>query len=299
MAGDRGDVDDRALAAGERRRERARQGERREEIELEHRVPIGDVAVEAAEPLAERRLGRDAGIVDERVERAVADEPRRLLGEALDLGRIAKVGRDVVRPVGIALAFGRHVLARGGDDVPAGGAEALHRRMADAAACAGEEQGFARGSGHGGSLREETLDRPACALAAIGRGARAAGAGAPPRIRSASARCGSRTSSAAAARRVRRSGAIPRRIAARARPGWRAGAIAPRPRRRSGFRARATRNRHRPRHRPPVAPPLRCAIAASALSSESTTPRADWPKAPRPCGFRRWYRTRNRANRRL
>ena len=64
--------------------------------------------------------------------------------EALDLGGIGEIGGDVVRPVGIALAFGRHVLARGGDDAPAGLAEAAHRGVADAAAGAGEEEGLAR-----------------------------------------------------------------------------------------------------------------------------------------------------------
>ena len=76
------------------------------------------------------------------MERAVADQLRRLGDEALDPSGIGEVRREMMRPVGIALALGRHVLARGGDDAPAGLAEAPHRGMADAAARAGEEQGL-------------------------------------------------------------------------------------------------------------------------------------------------------------
>src|SRR5579872_3597637 len=57
----------------------------------------------------------------------------------------------MVRPVGIALAFRGDVLARRGDDAPARLAEPAHRRMADAAARAGQQEGLAR-LRHGRSL---------------------------------------------------------------------------------------------------------------------------------------------------
>ena len=71
-AGDRGDVDDRALGGLELVEQAARQHDRREEIHLEDVVPIVARGVDRAEPLAAVGFRRDRGIVDQRVQFAVA-----------------------------------------------------------------------------------------------------------------------------------------------------------------------------------------------------------------------------------
>src|SRR6516162_4036615 len=142
MAGDRGDVDDRSLALRQSRGKGASQGQRHEEVQLKHSLPIFEVAVENAEPFLGRSLWRDAGIVDERMQRAVEKLPR-LGNEVLEVVRIGKIGGDMVGPVRVALAFGRHVVARTGDDPPAGIAETLDRGVPDPAAGAGQQQNLA------------------------------------------------------------------------------------------------------------------------------------------------------------
>ena len=62
--------------------------------------------------------------------------------EAIEIGGLAEIGGDVVGPVRVAPAFRRHPLARAGDDPPPGVAEALDRRVPDAAAGAGQQQDF-------------------------------------------------------------------------------------------------------------------------------------------------------------
>src|SRR6185312_16418489 len=110
---------------------------------LEDVVPAADVAVEAAHALLVGRLRRHAGIVDEGMQRLAVEQRLRLGDEGIDALGVAEIGGDVVRPVGIALAFRRHRLARAGDDLPAGLAEMPHGGMADAAAGAGEDETLA------------------------------------------------------------------------------------------------------------------------------------------------------------
>src|ERR1700730_989785 len=108
-------------------------------FQLKSPVPFFDVAVEAAEPFLGRSLGRHAGVVDERVQRAV-EKLSGLGDEVIEIGGIGEGGGDVMGPVRGALAFGRHRVPRAGDDPRAGVAEALDRGVADAAAGAGQQQ---------------------------------------------------------------------------------------------------------------------------------------------------------------
>jgi hypothetical protein len=124
--------------------EAARQDQRREEVELEHLAPGIDIAVQAAEPFLERGLRADRGIVHQGVDRLVAEHLQRFLDEMLGVGGLREIGGDVMGPVGIGLALFRNGFARAGHDAPAFGAEALHGRMADAAAGTGQDHGLAR-----------------------------------------------------------------------------------------------------------------------------------------------------------
>ncbi len=56
MPGDRGDVDDRSLAARQCRRKRTRQGQWHKEVQVKHPVPIFEVAVERTEAFPGRRF---------------------------------------------------------------------------------------------------------------------------------------------------------------------------------------------------------------------------------------------------
>ena len=69
-AGDRGDVDHRALGLLQLLDQAARQHDRGEEIDLEDVLPVLQRRLDGAEPRPARALGRDAGIVDERVQPA-------------------------------------------------------------------------------------------------------------------------------------------------------------------------------------------------------------------------------------
>src|SRR5690606_17402034 len=93
-------------------------------------------------------LRRDAGIVDERIELAVAELRAHLLdagGERVDV-------REVDLYVTFLPAFPRAVfgegMARNGQHPPARGAETLHCRVADPAARAGQKQGLATFARH-------------------------------------------------------------------------------------------------------------------------------------------------------
>src|SRR6266498_4123796 len=97
-------------------------------------------------------LGRDGGIVDQRMQLTV-------LEPALDLGdgdrgavRIRQIDLDVILGTGFPGAFLREWVARAGDDPPAGAGESLHRRVADAAARAGQQQGAAGCVRHAGLI---------------------------------------------------------------------------------------------------------------------------------------------------
>ena len=71
----------------------------------------------------------------------------RCLISAIAASRVRRVGEidlDVILRPHLPRAVLREGVARAGDHAPAGGREALHRRMADAAARAGEQQRAAR-----------------------------------------------------------------------------------------------------------------------------------------------------------
>ena len=129
---------------------------------------------------------------------------------------------------------------------------------------------------------------------------RAGGSARRTRTRSARARRGSPTSAAAAARRLAGEAlfhlgeALLELLARRQRL-----ATAATPRRRSGWRAAARRNRRRlrPRHRLDAALDLDLHAVAHPASSGTAAPHADWPRAGGPCGCRSWCRRRSRARR--
>src|SRR5207302_8259236 len=106
------------------------------------------------------RLGRDRRVVDEGME-LTALEP------VLDLGdrrkrvvRIGEIDLDMIFRPRFPRAFLRERMPRAGDHPPAGAGKPLDRRMTDAAAGAGQQQGAARMVGwrgrHARSGSEET-----------------------------------------------------------------------------------------------------------------------------------------------
>ena len=120
-------------------------------------MPIFKVPIEATEPLLARGLWRDSGIVHERMQRAF----ERILGlvdKMVEVGGVAEIGGDVVGPVWVALAFGRHGVTRAGDDPPSGVAEAFDRGVPDPAARAGQQQDLARAA-HRAATRRGKLAR--------------------------------------------------------------------------------------------------------------------------------------------
>ncbi len=140
-AGDRGHVDDAALRQRQLVDEAARQRHRREEIHVEDLPPQVERRVHRAEPAAVLALGRDGGVVHQRIEPAAGEARADLLDAAADIDRIGEVELHVVLAAARPRAERAEGLARDGDDPPAAGAEFLDRRMADAAACAGQNQG--------------------------------------------------------------------------------------------------------------------------------------------------------------
>src|SRR5215469_12583046 len=91
------------------------------------------------------------------MQRAI-EKPFRLGDKALKVDRLGEVGGDVVSPVRVALAFGRHGVARASDDPPAGIAKAFDRGMPDPAAGTGQQQDLARPA-HRAATRRGKLAR--------------------------------------------------------------------------------------------------------------------------------------------
>ena len=153
MAGDRGDVDDRTFAALQPLGQRAREEHGREEVDREDLLPEREIAVQAAEPLAVLALGREAGVVDQRVQRALAEQLEQAVDRELELLDLGQIGGDVGVAVA-ARAFRRHRVARAGHDAPALMDEVHRRGVADAAAGAGDEHGLVGASvlGAGGMV---------------------------------------------------------------------------------------------------------------------------------------------------
>ena len=154
-ARDRGDVHDRAVRFAELIHQAACQHDRREEIHLKNVAPHLARGVDRVEPLAAFGLGRDRGVVDQRMQLAVI-EPRLDQGNRRIGARgVGEIDLDVILRSHLPRAVFRKAVARAGDHAPAGGGEALHRRVPDAAACAGQQQGAARVVG--GGIRHQVL----------------------------------------------------------------------------------------------------------------------------------------------
>ena len=143
-ARNRGDVDHRALRGLELVDEPAREHDRGEEIHPEDVVPHIDGGVERGEPLAALGLGRDCGVVDQRMQLAIVQALLDLVDCRKRAIRIGEIDLDVVLRAHLPRAVLRKCMTRAGDDAPAGGREALDGEMADAAARPGQEQRTAR-----------------------------------------------------------------------------------------------------------------------------------------------------------
>src|SRR5512145_1367896 len=173
VSGDRGHVDDGSFGLGESAGEAARQFERGEDVQLEHAPPFGELAMEHAEALVVAGLGRDARIVDQRIDQPALEPAIDLRDEMLAALGASQIGDDMMRPVGVAAAFGRNVLARAGEYPPPALAESLDRGMADAAAGAGKNERLALRHGEQsraiGPDRQRRYRPPRCVSASYQR----------------------------------------------------------------------------------------------------------------------------------
>src|SRR5262245_10340566 len=117
---DRGDVDHRAFGVSKLVNETARQHDRGIEIDLEDRLPVFFCGLDRIEPGAVALLGRDRGIVDERVEaRALRLQALLDLGDRIpDRLRVTKIGLDVIFRTRIPGAVLRKGMARYRDRAP-------------------------------------------------------------------------------------------------------------------------------------------------------------------------------------
>ncbi len=137
-------VHHRALGGFELLQQPARQHDRAEEVDLEHLVPDLDCGIERAHALAALGLGRDGGVVDQRVQLVAVQAALDFLDRLQGLGLVGEIDLDVVLGSCVPRAILRERVARAGDYPPAGGREALDGRMPNAAARSGEEQRAAR-----------------------------------------------------------------------------------------------------------------------------------------------------------
>ena len=133
-ARDRGDVDDRALGRRQFVDEAARQHDRGEEIRPGTRAANPRRRIERGEPRAAGALGRDARIVDERVQHAALDGEALLhVGDgAAGVVGIGEIDLEVILRPHLPRAILGKGVARAGDDPPSGGREALDGGVADA-----------------------------------------------------------------------------------------------------------------------------------------------------------------------
>ena len=90
--------------------------------------------------VAARRLRRDRGVVDQRVQFVVIEPPANFRDRARGVGGTAEVDLDVILGARAPGADFRKGMPRAGDDAPARGREPDRGRMADAPAGAGQKQ---------------------------------------------------------------------------------------------------------------------------------------------------------------
>ena len=143
MAGNGGDVDDGAFAPAQGRGKAPGQFQGGEEIQFEDIPPSFEIAVETAQTFLERRFRRHPGVVDEPMQGLFGKGLVYRFDKIFEAVGVGKVGGNMKGPVGVALAFGRHVLARTGDDTPAPFQEAEGGGVTDATAGAGDDDDFA------------------------------------------------------------------------------------------------------------------------------------------------------------
>jgi hypothetical protein len=100
--------------------------------------------VERAESLAAVGLGRDSGIVVQRMQ-LVTIEPALDLGDRLGgIAFVSEVDLDVILRSGLPRAILRERMTRAGDHAPPGGRESLDGGVAYASACSGQKQRSSR-----------------------------------------------------------------------------------------------------------------------------------------------------------
>ena len=80
--------------------EAARQHHGGEEIDLEHRLPVVQLGLEQPEPRAARALGRDRGVVDQRVEPAVLEPLAHLVDGARRVVGVGEVDLQMILGAG-------------------------------------------------------------------------------------------------------------------------------------------------------------------------------------------------------
>ena len=103
-------------------------------------APGIDVGIDRAEPAAGLGFGRDGGVVDQRVQRAVFQPLADFRNPPRGVGMIGKIDLDVILGPGSPWALLGKGMPRTGDDAPARAGKTDHRRMTDATAGAGQKQ---------------------------------------------------------------------------------------------------------------------------------------------------------------
>ena len=114
--------------------ERAGQHHRREEIHMEHLAPGPQIRVEGVQSPTGRRLWRNAGIVDQRIQRLTIQAFAHNLHRCNRVMGVRKVHLDVILLPSRPRAPGIKGLAGTGQNAPPCCREFLHRGMADASA---------------------------------------------------------------------------------------------------------------------------------------------------------------------
>jgi hypothetical protein len=141
-ARDRAHINHAAGDGGELLNQAAGKHQRREEVDLEHRLPILNPRLDGAQPAAPLPLGGDRHIVDERIQLPPCARSRSFISAmARIVLSVAEIDLDVVLGACLPRAILGEGVARARDHPPAGGREALDRGVADAARGTGQDQG--------------------------------------------------------------------------------------------------------------------------------------------------------------